>query len=325
MSNEPQPSRDEREGALKGQVAVVTGGGSGLGRSHALLLASRGAHVVVNDLGAAVDGSGQSAGRADEVVAEIVRRGGVAVAEHSSVATREGGEHLAKLALEEFGRIDIVVNNAGNIEMSSFAKLDLETIDKVLDVHLRGAFYVTQPCYREMVRQEYGRIIFTVSGVGLFGNGGVSTYGAAKGGVFGLMQVLRLEGQRHNIKVNAIAPMATTRMSIDLELPQYDQVEEEEITSDLVSPVVGYFSSPECEVNGEVWSVGAGSVAKLFIGRSPGYFKHPRLEGPLTVEDIASNVDAIQDLEGFVVPTSWPDEWALVVERLRGPKNSDAL
>jgi NAD(P)-dependent dehydrogenase (short-subunit alcohol dehydrogenase family) len=304
---------------LGGKVAIVTGAGAGLGRSHAIALAERGARVVVNDLGAAVDGSGSDASRADAVVAEIRAGGGEAVAEHSSVATAEGGRAIVQRALDEWGQVDVLVNNAGNIELSSFAKLDVEQIDRLLDVHLGGAFYVTQPAYREMVSRKSGSIVFTSSGVATFGNLGASVYGAGKGGVLGLLSVLKLEAARHNIRVNAIAPMAQTRMAADANLEEYEAVSAEAVGPDLCSAPVVYFASDECELTGEVWSVASGSVARLFVGRAPGYFKNPDREGALTPEDVASHLEEIRDLDGYSLPPTWPAEWELVLELFREP------
>jgi NAD(P)-dependent dehydrogenase (short-subunit alcohol dehydrogenase family) len=302
---------------LDDRVAIVTGAGAGLGRSHALALAARGAKVVVNDLGATVDGSGGSREPADRVAAEIAAMGGTAIADHSTVATPEGGEALVQRALDEFGQVDIVVNNAGNIQLASFAKLDVRRLGEILDVHLGGAFFVTQPAYRAMIPRRSGRIIFTVSGVAAFGNLGASLYGAAKGGILGLMSVLKMEAARHGILVNAIAPMAQTRMAADANLSEYEAVTERSVSPDLVAPAVVYLASDECDLAGEVWSVGSGSVARLFTARTAGYFRHPDREGELTPEDIAEHLAAIRDTDGFDQPESWPAEWDLVLGHFR--------
>ncbi len=302
---------------LTDKVAIVTGAGAGLGRSHAIALAERGARVVVNDLGAAVDGSGADASRASAVAAEIVALGGVAVAEHSSVATPAGGIAIVQRALDEYGQVDILVNNAGNIELSSFAKLDVTALGNILDVHLGGAFFVTQPAYRAMLPRRRGSIIFTVSGVASFGNLGASTYGAAKGGIIGLLNVLKLEAARHGIRVNAVAPMAQTRLAADVDLDEYAAINEDAVSPHLVAPAVVYLASDACELTGEVWSVGSGTVARLFTGRTQGYFKHPDAEGDLSPEDIAENLDAIRELHDFVLPASWPLEWSIVLENFR--------
>lgn len=242
------------------------------------------------------------------------------IANTSSVATRAGGQEMADLAMSHYGRIDILVNNAGNISLTSFNKLDLADAEPIFNVHVWGAFYVTQPIYRQMVQQQYGRIIFTTSGVALLGNGGIAPYAAAKGGVFGLMQVLKLEGAKHGIKVNAVAPMATTQLTEDAAMPQYHQVSEAMVVPELVAPVVAYFASRECAYTGETWSAGSGSVARLFVGRSPGFFKHPISQGRLTVEDVLANVERIRSEENYTTPFSWPDEWALLVDLLTGRK-----
>jgi NAD(P)-dependent dehydrogenase (short-subunit alcohol dehydrogenase family) len=301
---------------LDDRVAIVTGAGSGLGRSYAKALAARGANVLVNDLGAEVDGSGDNTGPADGVVAEIEGSGGTAVADHTSVATPEGGKAIVAHAIEAFGDLDILVNNAGNITLASFAKVDVGSLDRILDVHLGGAFYVTQPAYRAMLPKKRGRIIFTVSGVATFGNLGASTYAAAKGGIVGLLNVLKLEAARHgDILVNAVAPMAQTRMTASLS--EYVEVSEGSVSSDLVAPVVEYFASDECTLNGELWSVGSGSVARLLVARTPGYFQHPERDGELTAEDVAGNLETIRDPEGFTEPPTWPEEWHEIVELFR--------
>jgi NAD(P)-dependent dehydrogenase (short-subunit alcohol dehydrogenase family) len=302
---------------LTDRVAIVTGAGSGLGRSYALALAERGAKVVVNDLGANVDGTGSDAGPATAVAREINELGGTAIPEPSTVATPEGGEAIVRAALDAFGQVDVLVNNAGNIELSSMAKLDVRALDRVLDVHLGAAFYVTQPAYRAMLPRKSGSIIFTTSGVATFGNLGASVYGAAKGGIIGLLHVLKLESARHGIRVNAVAPMAQTRLAADVDLEEYKGLTERSVSPDLAAPAVVYLASDACELTGEVWSVGSGTVSRLFIGRTEGYFKHPETDGTMTPEDIAEHLDEIQDLDGFSIPPSWPEEWTMVLERLR--------
>ncbi len=195
------------------RVAIVTGAGGGLGREHSLLLGRRGAKVVVNDLGGAVDGTGSGQTMADKVVEEIRAAGGEAIANYDSVTTPEGGEAMVKAALDAFGSVDIVINNAGILRDKSFPKLTNEELESVLGVHLRGAFHVSQPAFREMKEREYGRLVFTTSNAGLFGNFGQTNYGAAKAGLVGLSNVLAIEGMKYNIKSNVIAPMAKSRMT----------------------------------------------------------------------------------------------------------------
>ena len=198
-----------------GKVAIITGAGGGLGKQHALLLASRGALVVVNDLGGAVDGTGADVGAAQLVVDEINAAGGEAVADANSVATPEGGAAIVQTAIDAFGRVDIVVNNAGILRDKSFDNMNPELLDPVIDVHLRGAFHVTQPAWKHMREQNYGRIVSTSSSSGLFGNFGQANYGAAKMGLVGFTRVLAVEGAKYGIKANAIAPLALTRMTED--------------------------------------------------------------------------------------------------------------
>ena len=199
-----------------GRVAIVTGAGAGLGRCYALELAKRGAQVVVNDLGGARDGVGSGDAAANKVVEEIKALGGKAVPNYDNVATTAGGENIVKTALDAFGKVDIVINNAGILRDKTFAKMDGENWDIVMNVHLRGAYCVTRPAFEVMRANGYGRIVMTSSGAGLFGNFGQSNYSAAKMGLVGLMHVLKLEGAKYNIKANAIVPVAATRFTEDL-------------------------------------------------------------------------------------------------------------
>lgn len=296
---------------FKDRVAVVTGAGGGLGRSHALLLAERGAAVVVNDLGGDVHGEGGGSSMADSVVEEIRAAGGAAVADYSSVSERDAGEALLQKALDEYGRLDILVNNAGILRDRSFANMGWDDVEAVLDVHLRGAFYVTQPMFAHMKEQGYGRIVMTSSASGILGNFGQANYGAAKMGIIGLMNVLKLEGAKYDIKVNAVAPIAHTRMTEDI-FGEFIKAFDPEA----VSPVVAYFASEACEYSGEIWSVGGGQVSRFFVALADGYFKHPDKEGALTVEEVVEHVDDIRGEDGYVVPYSGQDEFAKLGPRL---------
>ena len=287
------------------RVAVITGAGGGLGREYATLLASRGAAVVVNDLGGSVHGEGKDAETAETVVAEIEAAGGTAVAEYSSVAEPEGGAAIVEKAIDSFGRVDILINNAGILRDRSLSKMEWKELHGVLDVHLRGAFYVTQPAFAQMKEQQYGRIIMTSSASGLFGNFGQSNYGAAKGGLFGFMNVLKLEGAKYGIHVNAIAPIARTRMTDEI---LGEMAENADPAS--VAPAVAYLVSEDCELSGDIWSIGAGSVSRIFTGLTPGYFKHPEKEGPISIEEVAEHVDDIRVEEDYIVPYSSRDEFA---------------
>lgn len=296
--------------SFQDRVAVVTGAGGGLGREHALLLASLGAAVVVNDLGGSVHGEGANSSAADRVVAEINAAGGAAVAEHSSVSDPSGGEAIIEKAIEEFGRIDIVINNAGILRDKSFANMSVDEMHAILDVHLRGAFYVTQPAFRLMKEQNYGRIVFTSSASGLIGNFGQANYGAAKMGLIGLMQVIKIEGAKYDIMVNAIAPIAQTRMTEDLLTGMQGL-----FAASAVSPAVAYLASEANTLSGEIWSVGGGSVSRFFIGLTDGYVK-PAADGPLTVEDVEQHLTEIRSEDGYIVPSSSQDEFAKLAPRL---------
>ena len=286
------------------RVALVTGAGRGLGASHARLLASRGAAVVVNDPGVATDGTESEARPADEVVTEIKEAGGAAVADYGSVSSPEDAEAMVQRAVDEFGRIDIVVNNAGILREKAFNNLEWPNLDAVLDVHLKGAFYVSQPAFRHMREESYGRIVMTSSNSGLLGNFGQSNYGAAKMGLVGLMNVLALEGAKYDIKVNAIAPVAATRMTEELfPGPMGDKLDPSH-----VSPVVAYLCSEACQLTGEVYSAAGGVVSRMFVGLTPGWFKHPDREGPLTPDDIAEHLDEIRSEVDYIVPASNQDE-----------------
>src|SRR5437868_5298875 len=277
-----------------GKVAIITGAGGGLGRSHALLLASRGAQIVVNDLGGSVDGTGASAGPAQKVVAEIEALGGAAVADGHSVASPDGADAIVRTALDAFGRVDIVINNAGILRDKSFANMTQDLWDAVIAVHLTGAFNVTRAAWPHLREQAYGRIVSTSSAAGIFGNFGQTNYGAAKMGIVGLTRVWAQEGGKYNIRANAIAPVARTRMTEDLMGPLVEKLD-----PGLVSPVVAFLASEECQVSGEVYSCGGGRVSRVFIAEGPGYFKKD-----LTLEDVRDNFEAIRSETDYVVPTS---------------------
>jgi NAD(P)-dependent dehydrogenase (short-subunit alcohol dehydrogenase family) len=289
-----------------GKVAIITGAGGGLGRSHALELARRGALVVVNDLGGSVDGTGSGTTAAQAVVDEITAAGGDAVANYDSVATPEGGHAIVQTALDRFGRVDIVINNAGILRDASFKNMGPDNVNPVLDVHLRGAFNVTQPAWEHMRAQNYGRIVNTSSGAGLFGNFGQSNYGAAKMGLVGLTRVLAVEGAKNNIKVNAIAPVAKTRMTEDLLGPIADKLLPESVT-----PVVVFLAHDDCPVTGEVYTLGGGRVARVFLGVTKGIF-----DPNLTVETVRDRFAEIRDEEGYEVPPTMNDELRIALKSL---------
>jgi NAD(P)-dependent dehydrogenase (short-subunit alcohol dehydrogenase family) len=291
-----------------GRVAIITGAGGGLGRSHALELARRGAQVLVNDLGGALDGSGSSMTAADRVVDEITAAGGIAVANHDSVATAEGGQSIVQAAIDAFGRVDVLVNNAGILRDKAFHKMDDSMIEAVINVHLKGALYVSQPAYRLMREQGYGRIVNTSSASGLFGNFGQANYGAAKAGLAGLTRVLALEGASRGIQVNAIAPIAATRMTQDILGPLADKV-----SPASVSPLVAYLAHEECAVNGHVYSVAGGRIARIFVAETHGVVLSQN-----TSEEIQSKLSLIDvmDAERYYLPESLEDETTIIAKAL---------
>ncbi len=293
-----------------GRVAIVTGAGGGLGKTYALMLASRGASVVVNDLGGAADGTGSGTAMADRVVKEISEAGGKAVANYDSVATPEGGEGIVKAAVDHFGKVDILVNNAGILRDKSFAKLERENLEIVLDVHLKGGFFVTQPAFRVMKEQNYGRIVFASSGAGIFGNFGQANYGAAKMGLVGLSNVLAVEGARNNIKSNVIAPIAKTRLTEQLLGGLADALD-----PGYVTPLVAYLCSEQCELSHEIFDIGGGRYARIFVGLGSGWVAPKgRIPSP---EDIAANLDAIRNTDDFSIPDSIAGETQAIVEALK--------
>jgi NAD(P)-dependent dehydrogenase (short-subunit alcohol dehydrogenase family)/putative sterol carrier protein len=250
-----------------GQVAIVTGAGAGLGRVYALELAKRGARVVVNDLGGARDGSGQSSKKAaDQVVEEIKALAGEAVANYDNVATVAGGENIVKTALDAFGTVDILINNAGILRDKTFLKMEPQNWQAVVNVHLNGAYHVSQPAFGVMKKKGYGRILMTTSAAGLYGNFGQTNYSAAKMGLVGLMNTLKLEGERFNIKVNTIAPVAASRLTADILPPDFiDKLEPE-----LVAPMALYLVSEQCPVSGNIYNAGMGCFNRAAIVTGPG-------------------------------------------------------
>jgi NAD(P)-dependent dehydrogenase (short-subunit alcohol dehydrogenase family) len=287
-----------------GRVAIITGAGGGLGRAHALELASRGARILVNDLGGALDGSGASRSAAHRVVDEITALGGEAAPNSDSVASAKGGQAIVQAAVEAFGRVDILVNNAGILRDKAFHKMDAAMIDSVIDVHLKGALYVSQPAFRLMREQGYGRIINTSSASGLFGNFGQANYGAAKAGLAGLTRVLSLEGAGRGIQVNAIAPIASTRMTADLLGDLGGKV-----SADAVSPLIAYLAHEECAVTGHVYSVAGGRIARIFVGETRGVVLPENT--PEAIRAHLSQIDALV-VDEFHLPLSLDEENAII-------------
>jgi NAD(P)-dependent dehydrogenase (short-subunit alcohol dehydrogenase family) len=297
--------------SFENRVAIVTGAGGGLGRTYALELASRGAKVVVNDLGGARDGSGSSATAAERVVEEIKAAGGEAVPNADSVATPEGGQNIVQTALDAFGTVDIVINNAGILRDKSFAKMEVSDIELVLDVHLKGAFYVSQPAFKVMKEKGYGRFVHTSSNSGLFGNFGQANYGAAKLGIAGLSHVLAIEGAKNNIKSNCIAPVARTRMTEEL-MGDFNKF----LDPELVTPMVVFLASEACDLTHEIYSAAAGRYARVFLGLNNGWFAGAG-NAP-SAEDIVDHLDQIRDTSEFIVPTNSGDELGQLFNLMSG-------
>ena len=297
-----------------GRVAVITGAGGGLGKTYALDLAARGASVVVNDLGGAADGTGGGTSMADQTVKEINEAGGKAVANYDSVATPEGGRAIVQTGIDAFGKVDILINNAGILRDKSFLKLEPENLEAVLDVHLKGAFFVTQPAFASMKDNGYGRIVMASSGAGIFGNFGQSNYGAAKMGLVGLMNVLAVEGAKYGIKVNTIAPIAKTRLTEELLGGMADALDPHYVT-----PLVTYLVSDRCELTHEIFDVGGGRYARIFVGMCNGWVS-PSGKVP-AAEDILDNIDLIRDRTDYTIPESIADETRAVVEALKAARS----
>jgi len=273
------------------RVAVVTGAGRGLGRAYALLLASNGAKVVVNDPGVSVKGDGVDAGPAEEVVREIRAAGGEAIACTESVATPEGGKAIIQAALDHYGKIDILIHNAGNVRYGSLKEISYEDFKAVVDVHLMGAFHVVRPAFPIMCEAGYGRIVLTSSIGGLYGNNNCVNYGVSKAGMIGLNNVVALEGEAEGVRCNIIVPGAVTRMAEGLDTSAYPPMDPE-----LVAPAVGWLAHESCSVTGEMLVAMAGRVARAYVAETGGVF-HPAW----SIEQVGEEIDAIRNTEAPVV------------------------
>jgi len=276
-----------------GRVAVITGGARGLGRAYALLLASRGAKIVVNDLGASMKGDDASAGPAEDLAAEIRSAGGEAVASTDSVATPEGGKAIIGTALDAFGRVDILIHSAGNVRKALLSEMSYADFEAVLDVHLRGGFHVLREAFPLMLEQGYGRIVMTSSINGLYGKGNSGNYATAKAGLIGLSHSAAIEGLARNVRSNVIVPAAVTRMSEGIDTSQFPPMD-----PDMVAPAVAWLCHETCEMTGEMLVSMGGRVARAWVAESPGVFRKD-----WSIEDMAAEMPAIRDQSN---PVSFP-------------------
>lgn len=306
-----------------GRVVVITGAGNGLGREYALQLATRGARVLVNDLGGSGSGVGSSHSAADGVVAQIKAAGGQAVANHDSVATRAGGKAIIETAMDAWGRLDAVINNAGFLRNVAFEDMTDVQLDPIIDCHLKGAFYVSQPAFRIMKQQRYGRLLFTASASGAFGSPLQSNYGAAKAGLVGLMHCVALEGEEHGVLANALLPMSQSRLVHEM---SEEWARMAKLSPDMgllgsrgtppyVAPLVIYLVSEQCQATRHVYSALAGRYARAFVGVGEGWMRSD--ETPPSVEEIQQHFDEIGSANGYYVPESVTDEFAPLLYKLR--------
>tara|TARA_B100000700_G_scaffold161981_1_gene179363 strand:- start:207 stop:1109 length:903 start_codon:yes stop_codon:yes gene_type:complete len=294
---------------FENKTVIVTGAGNGLGKSYALDFAKRGANVVVNDLGGAVDGSGSGNTAADQVVDEIKNNGGNAVANYDSVSSKEGGESIVNSAIESFGGVHAVVNNAGILRDKSFAKLSEEEFNAVIDVHLKGTFFVCQPAFAHMKENGYGRFVNVASPSGLFGNFGQANYAAAKMGIVGLTNIIAIEGEKYNIKANVLAPNATTRMTEDIFGEDFGKL----FKVEQVTPLVVYLASEACDTTHQIFSAGAGRYARIGINTHKGY-----VNPEATAEDISDNIKTISTIKDGIYPMNNADEFGIIQQALQG-------
>jgi NAD(P)-dependent dehydrogenase (short-subunit alcohol dehydrogenase family) len=300
-----------------GQVLIVTGAGRGLGRLYALELARRGASVVVNDVGCTMQGQGSDRSVADEVVVEIQRAGGTAVASYDSVTSSEGGQAIVEVALSRFGRIDAVVSNAGIFHTAPFDELHADDWRRMLQVHLDGGFHLSQPAFRAMKSQGYGRFVFVASSAGLFGQPNSAHYAAAKSGLVGLANVIAIEGAGHGILANCVLPFGFSRMISETIGDHVDPAAAPflgAIAPELVVPIVTFLASRECQLTHHNYSAGGGRFARVFAGLGEGWLAEPG-RSP-SAEDVSAHLVEVSATDPFTVPTSIFDEVVELCRRL---------
>ncbi|HDP81320.1 MAG TPA: SDR family oxidoreductase [Spirochaetes bacterium] len=296
-----------------GKVAIVTGAGAGLGKVYALEFAKRGAKVVVNDLGSSRDGSGAAHNAADSVVDEIKKAGGEAVANYDSVATVQGGENIVKTAVDAFGTVDILINNAGILRDKSLLKMGEDEWDIIHNVHLKGAFCCTKPAFAVMREKGFGRIVFTTSGAGLYGNFGQANYAAAKTGLLGFMNVVGIEGAKYNIKANTIAPIAASRLTEDVMPPEFFK----KLKPEFVMPLVVYLSSDQMNETGMIFNCGAGWYSRSAIVCAPGIALGDG-NRDITPEEIQQNWGKIASLSDAKYISNLGETFAFFTPLLQG-------
>ena len=305
------------EALLDQRVAVITGAGRGIGREHALLFAKEGAAVVVNDLGGTMHGQGADSSVADQVVEEITRAGGRAVGSHDSVDSPRGGQAIVDTALDAFGRLDAVVSNAGIFNSIPFDQLSAEDWRRMLQVHLDGGFYLSQPAYKVMTKQRYGRFVFISSSAGNFGQPMEAHYAAAKTGLVGLSNVIAIEGAAHGILSNTVLPTGFSRMVTETVGDEKFLAESgfmRAIRPELVVPLVVFLASRACEFTHRNYSACAGRYARVFMGLGDGWLADPATEP--TADDIFAHLDELSATDNFIVPDSIVDEVLEVCDRL---------
>jgi NAD(P)-dependent dehydrogenase (short-subunit alcohol dehydrogenase family) len=303
---------------FSGQVVAVTGAGRGLGRLYAIEFARRGAAVVVNDIGGTMHGEGSDGAVADEVVREIASAGGTAIASYDSVASPEGGQAVVQAALDRFGRLDAVVSNAGIFSTHPFDELTAEDWRRMLNVHLDGGFYLSQPAFKVMKAQGFGRFVFVVSSAGMFGQPNSAHYAAAKAGLMGLMNVVAIEGEPHGILANAVMPFGFSRMVTETIGMDIDSAKDDPflnaIKPELVVPLVVFLASRSCDFTHRSYSAAAGRYARAFVGLGRGWLAEPGSEP--SAEDVRDHLEEVSAPEPYTIPGSIIDEVVELGSRL---------
>jgi NAD(P)-dependent dehydrogenase (short-subunit alcohol dehydrogenase family) len=306
--------------SFAGSVVLVTGGGRGLGRAYASLLASRGASVIINDLGVSADGNAPSPEVAESAAAEIRTSGGSAVADCSDIATEPGAAAVIAKALDSFGRLDAVINNAGSVRGAQLSDATLADLDHMLAVHVRGAFLVTRAAWKIMTQQRYGRVVMTTSIGGLYGQIGLASYGAAKGAVMGLTRVLALEGESLGVRVNAVAPLAYTRLAAGIPDEEHRALFERNLRVEQVAPLVALLASRECPVSGQIFDAGAGRFARIFVGEGTGY-----LDAEATIESVRDHFSEVVADNEYTSPKGSNEAVERTVQLMTAGRNGRGL